>query len=674
MAYYVDFMSFGGTAYRVEIGAANGDPLTGAPEPFVTQEDDGGDLFTPVRLQTGTIRVIDNGSLMASIIPTNNTTTSVKLKRKSSNTTVWEGYLCAAGYSQPWDGNMKMIELPVQSVLSSLYDASIDTLYVGQLMSFSDIINAGLTSIGYSLHAASVADDCNGAWMSAKVNASVFFSKEEISNQGNRQTAYFGKSYGEIIEDICKLFGLMCRDTGTGLLFATYDKPTGFAVGILTSVFTFKGTENEQGFMQGRKNVSVSLSFSEINDELITLPYTTEDSSTVYTIEKMANGVAKVQPHSRNSSGTESFPYYYYADSVSAPTSSTYANCLAKSVVNTPIMPLVSDDPSFVTGAFPVRYSFNPTEEGVKLLANGIMVNIRSLLTYDAALPGIAQPCYTLTTESSLTFDGGYLNIEMAISCFMQTNATYDNRKLQYGIQNYYYTRNYRMFLMLKWGNKYWDGSTWVTNQSTFEVETDGATLMTNLGEDTMSTKNDGLFIPVNGTMSGYLSLSIMNFAAFQITYPNDTTEVFLVNSSIISKLRLIYLSAINETASQRTKNVYRQDVLNSGFAEDNEVSLAIGTMNNNIPSNEFIKSNATTYIETLSYNGVSQRPEMHLLERMVTYYDRVRQTLRAKVGTGLGLLDTLYSHGGRVFVGIDAQHNWRDDTQEVEFIEVRQQ
>jgi hypothetical protein len=254
----------------------------------------------------------------------------------------------------------------------------------------------------------------------------------------------------------------------------------------------------------------------------------------------------------------------------------------------------------------------------------------------------------------------------------MQTNATYENRKLQYGIQNYYYTRNYRMFLMLKWGNKYWNGNSWVTNQSTFEVETDGATLMTNLGEDTMSTKNNGLFIPVNGTMSGYLSLSIMNFAAFQITYPNDTTEVFLVNSSIISKLRLIYLSAINETASQRKKNVYRQDILNSGFAEDKGVSLAIGTMNNNIPSNEFIKSNATTYIESLSYNGVSQRPEMHLLDRMVSYYDRVRQTLRAKVGTGLGLFDTLYSHGGRVFVGIDAQHNWRDDTQEVEFIEVR--
>ena len=669
MAYYVDFMSFGGTAYRLEIGGENGNPLTGASEPFVTQEDDGGDLFTPVRLQTGTIRVIDGGSLMADIIPDNNTTTQVKLKE--GNSTVWEGYLCAAGYSQPWDGNLNMIELPVRSVLSSLYDVSIGTQHVGQLMSFGEIINAGLASIGYSSHAASTADDCGGAWLSAKVNASVFFSKEEISNQGNRQTAYFGRSYGEIIEDICKLFGLMCRDTGTGILFATYDKQNGFTISAITSAFIFKGANNEQGFMQGKRNVSVSLSFSEISDEIMSIPYTTEDDSTVYTIDRMASGTAKVQPHSID---VFKGSFYYYSDIDSIPIQSTYNNCLGKSVVNTPLIPPVTDDPSFETGSFPVRYSYNPTNEGVKLLANGLMVNIRRLLNYDDPLPGNAMPCYRLYSAGEVSFNGGYLNIEMAISCFMETDATYANRKLQYGIQNYYYTRNYRMFMMLQWGNRFWNGTEWVTGGAEFEVVTDGATIMTNLGEDTMSTKNDGLFIPVDGSMSGYMTLFIMNFAAFQITYPDNSKSVFQVNSSIISKLKVIYLSAINETASERTQNVYRQDVLNSGFGDTEEVRLAIGTMNNNIPSNEFIKSDATTYIESLSYSGVSQRPEMHLLNRMVSYYDRVRQILRAKVGTGHGLFNTLYSHGGRVFVGIDAQHNWRDDTQEVEFIEVRQQ
>ena len=50
--------------------------LTGAAEPFVTQEDSSDDIFTPVRGQTGTLRVIDetnNSSLLETLIPQNNT-------------------------------------------------------------------------------------------------------------------------------------------------------------------------------------------------------------------------------------------------------------------------------------------------------------------------------------------------------------------------------------------------------------------------------------------------------------------------------------------------------------------------------------------------------------------------------------------------------------------------
>lgn len=679
MAYKVEFTSFNLSSYKVIIGDEGGTltPLIGGPEPFVTHEDSDGDLFTPVRLHNGVIQVVDDGTLMASIIPSNNISTKVRLK-SSTNTTYWEGFLCAAGYTQPWDGNLNLIELPVQSVLSSLYDTIIDTQYAGQLMSFSDIINAGLDSIGYSYRTVTSVDDNSGAWMKAKVNASVFFRRDEISNQGDRQTALFGRSYGEIIEDICRLFGLMCRDTGTGILFATYDRVGGFGLYNITSDLTFKGIDNSQGFLQGRKNVAARLSFKAINDELIALPFTTEDSSTVYTIDKVANGVAKVQPHNRSNSGTESFYYYDYSSrsGSSAPTSSSYSTCKTKSVIGTPIMPAPTDDPTLNTGAFAVRYSYNPTDSGVKLLANGLMVNMGAEMSnYNFSLPSGAKACYSLTTEQPVSFTGGYLNIEMLISCFMETNAGQDRKKLQYGIQNYYYQRNYRMFLKLQWGDRYWSGTGWSYSATSFDVVTDGSTLLTNIGEDTMSTKNDGLFIPVVGTMTGYITLSIMNFGSFKITYPDETTEIFRVHSSIISKLRLLYVSVVNETASERTENVYRQDILNSGFSQDEEVSLNIGTMNNNIPSNEFIKSSVSTYIETMSYyDGTTQRPEMHLITRMASYYGQVRQTLRATVGTGINLFSNLFRiNGNRRFVGIDAQHNWRDDTQEVEFIEVKQ-
>ena len=36
-------------------------PLKGGAEPFVTQEDDDEDIFTPVRTQSGYIRIVDDG-------------------------------------------------------------------------------------------------------------------------------------------------------------------------------------------------------------------------------------------------------------------------------------------------------------------------------------------------------------------------------------------------------------------------------------------------------------------------------------------------------------------------------------------------------------------------------------------------------------------------------------
>lgn len=670
MAYFLRFKTITGSDIRIDIGGTGGTELIGAADPFVTQEQTGGDMFTPVRTQTGYIRVVDDGDLMGTIIPNNNTTTKVMVTGGGG----WEGFLCADGYSQPWEGGKKIIELPVKSVLAALYDATINTNNVEQLVALGDIINEGLTALGYSSHGYSTNDDCNGAWASAKVNASVFFSKETISNQGDRSTAYFGKSYGEIIEDICRLFGLTCRDTGTGIVFATYDRPTGFAIGVITSVFNFRGTGHTQGFITGGRDAVVSLSFDNAVAELASLPFATEDSSTVLTIQDVVNGTAKVQPHERSNSSVEMFFYNHYSTRGSAVSQGTYQDCLNNSVIGTPILPAIYDDPTIETGAFPVRYSFNPTDDNtLKILANGLMLNINPIMVYNASVPSNINNAYILQSESSITRQGGYLNIEMAVSCFMETNAVQANKKLQYGIQNYYYTRNFRMFLMLQWGGKFWNGTEWTDNASIFDVVTDGAQLMTNLGENSMSTKGDGYFVPVSDLMSGIITLSIMDSGAFQITYPNDQKETFQVHSSIISKLNLLYVETVNQTSSERNKNVYRESILSAGFNESKETELAIGTMNNNYPSPVFIKSDNTTFIETILYsNGTSQRPEMHLLGRMVAYYGKVRRTMRATVGTGLDLFGELYSHGGHVFVGIDAQHNWRDDTQEVEFIEVR--
>lgn len=719
------FQSMNGTQYAVNIYEQDYTgiiiQLTGAAEPFITQEDDDEDIFTPIRIQTGYLRVIDSdGMLFEEIIPTNNTEKLVRLvtgtysngvftQGTGSDSVKWQGFIQAQAYTQPWDGDAHVIELPVKSLLGSLGDIQIsEEMAVTERNVAALIVNGleGLLGAPFS-DVRIITDSYDTDWLSLYLQWQVFFSEETVSDQGDSYEQLVGMTYYEAISAVLTFFGMMARENGNMLCFARYDQPVGTQLRItsldwenfvniadetfiqieetklpaptdLLQSLEWKGADNVTGFLQGGRNAKVSLSFEPLNEKLLSLPLTTEDASQVYTIEKVTNGTVKVQPHERANSSFEAFTYKYYANSSDSSVDSTYATCLNRSVVKTPIMPAVTDDPSYVTGAFPIRFSFNPTDDNSqKFLANGLMVNIRSLIDYDAAIPSNCAPVYSIKSRVSPTYAKGYLNIDMAISCFMETNAGHDRKTLQFGTTGFSYGRRYKMFLKLKWGAMYWNGEEWTSNSdSIFSVETDGSRIITNLTDGIQSDKTDGFFIPVTSSLSGEVTLTIMNYGAFKIIYPNNQTEVFRVNSSIISNLKVSYLAPIGVTVSDRSENIYRQTILQSGFSEDKEISLLVGTMNNNVESLSFIKDGPTSYVEYITYRTgdnttKSQRPELHLLDRMVNYYSTIRRTLQAVVGNTIDVLLTRYNYSSRNYFGIHSQVNWRDDTEEVKFIEV---
>ena len=82
--YRVPFASIGDIQYMIYIyerTSGNLVTLIGADEPFETQEKDSDDIFTPIREQTGYIRVIDDsgGTLLEQIMPSNNTEKLVRV-------------------------------------------------------------------------------------------------------------------------------------------------------------------------------------------------------------------------------------------------------------------------------------------------------------------------------------------------------------------------------------------------------------------------------------------------------------------------------------------------------------------------------------------------------------------------------------------------------------------
>ena len=108
--YTISFKSLRtGTDYTVSIGGGTGAavPLTPGAQPFTTQEDDNEDNFTPVRTQSGYLRIVDNG-LDANgnsfdwhdLIPETDTSRPVTLSHVSGPSSVidWEGFMQAQDF------------------------------------------------------------------------------------------------------------------------------------------------------------------------------------------------------------------------------------------------------------------------------------------------------------------------------------------------------------------------------------------------------------------------------------------------------------------------------------------------------------------------------------------------------------------------------------------------
>lgn len=710
-----------GTQYAVNIckqTARTGNivQLTGASQPFSTQEDDSDDIFTPIRTQTGYLRVIDtDGTLLADLIPANNTECLVQLwsGTNSGGTFTphalrWQGFLQAQAYTQPWDNNASMLELPVKSLLGALEDVSISETFASTEKNVAALILAAFDNFGLEAdndltHLVITADvsDAPNTLLKPFIQMSVFFDKETFNNQGDSYEQLVGMSYYEALSAVMSLYGLQLRENasniymsqfdgtnlktwsvgwgiqlrglanGSTVVIDSYDLPS---VDMLTAL-TFKGADNIAGYSQGGRSAKVTLNFDKIDESICELPRTTEDASEVSTVPSVYNGVVKVQPHAPRTNATEEFTYLYYdRGNDPSPVARTYDRCIANSVIQRSIF---STDPSRVLGAFPVRWSFRASNDSrSQMLINGLMLNTFDAVGYGSALPDNARAAYAISSSAGYTHYNGFLHLDIGIISFL--NYQYVAQLIYWFFGNFdvnYGENRCCFYLKLKWGNKYWDGTQWTTTESTFMIETDSENIISNVDQYKGQTDlSGGYVIPITEVMSGTVQLTIMNFAAAKCI-ESDSVNPCPFISSIINKLSVDYISLSYQTESQRSNNTYRQNILTSGFSEEKSVDLTVGTYNNNYDSASFIKQNLTTYIEKFPYidasSTINQRPELHLLDRMADHYGQVRRMFIGIVQRGVELMQTVYGYSGRLYFGVRAETDWRDDTEEVKFIEV---
>ena len=213
--------------------------LKGAADPFVTEEDTDDDPFSPIRTQSGKLRIIDDGFAADGVtpfdwkqfVPSLAAERPVVLTHEENGTTVvdWQGFIQAQDFSGTLYGNPQVRDFPVScplAVLKSqqpstedpqrhnfayvidLMAAAAEALSV-QVVGFDNFIIQGNYDAQQWLHK-------KFEWMNV-LKESNDEDEDDIVPQYNLY---------EILEDVCRFWGWTCRTHGRTLYLTCYDDVT----------------------------------------------------------------------------------------------------------------------------------------------------------------------------------------------------------------------------------------------------------------------------------------------------------------------------------------------------------------------------------------------------------------------------------------------------------------
>lgn len=225
--YTIQFVSLRAeTLYTLTIGGSSGSTiaLKGGAQPFSTQEDDNEDLFTPIRTQSGYIRIVDDGFAADGItpfdwkdlLPETDTDRPVTLTDDNGNV-VWQGYMQAQTFSGTLYGNPQQRDFPVQCPLSVLSASDVNSTN-RQLKNFAYIIKQAFDNLpGITISSFVFQGGSKARAMLMKI---VDWQNLVVEDSGSITGRY--DNY-QVMTDVCAFWGWSCRMFGETVYFSCPD-------------------------------------------------------------------------------------------------------------------------------------------------------------------------------------------------------------------------------------------------------------------------------------------------------------------------------------------------------------------------------------------------------------------------------------------------------------------
>ena len=670
--YSITFKSLrAGTVYTLNIGGGTGAaiPLKGGAQPFTTQEDDSDDMFTPIRTQTGYIRIMDDGFDARTpaqafdwtdLIPDTDTSRPVTLRHTTNGVTYvdWQGFMQAQNFGSTLYGGVQVREFPVQCPLTALSASGVDATN-RELKNFAYIIKqafdnlTGITISNFIFQGGTKAQD-------------MLLKLVDWQNLVSEENGVISGRYDnlQVLTDVCAFWGWTARVCGQNVYFTCADDSTLMPNALVLTDTQFAtmagGTAAGSTSETFLSNISPSGDiFASVNNE-------------DYQVRGYQKAIVSTDSNSASSALITAFPNSveeimegmgYYTETHN-PYSIVYSN------------DLMSFNSSFLSGtATSNRGSFNL----MKIVKSGQEPSVRDVIRikrhYSSSLT-----CATLQTAFQHVYVGN-TNVQFGrfptgikiMGVAYREGERYNDYSSTTGMGNK------SMYMRLGIGSsgniRWWNGTSWTSTKSSFQVT------LGNEGDVLWSFYMEGRhrinsqIIPLVASPSLYGQVYVELLGSDDMPYNSDNYRAFdlagfsvelAYDSSRMTVWGEKTLDSMREykaTNNQRMDAEWNADLI---YATDDNLGRGYGLVIN--PSDH-------TIMTTYAYDGTNgEHPEQHLANRVVAWGASAKRKIYTELMTNIvGSITprNTVTLGGVTGHAISISHDWRDDITQLTTMQV---
>lgn len=673
----VQFRSFDGTPYVLNIYdegyTGSVVSLTGGKDPFITQEDNDDDPFTPVRTQSGYLNIFDDGTVdWASIIPTTSLQRPVALMRMTPLNPMWIGFLTPQTFSGDLYGDPQIRKLPVRCMLSVLKGI---TVRPSSIINFANLLYQILVepfadTLPFNMFYFSCGSSVD-EWLRKRCNTDNFYDFDDDGTKTSKYSAF------DLLEEFCKFWGWSCRTSRNNVYFCSpmvngtpawlgyntqdlYDVSQGNEAQperintyqeIDLSGNVFADTDNEESIVPGYKQVVVSAKINKFDSAIAV-----DGDAVLKYLESYGQPIDYYWV-------TNTRHFFEQVDSIdhAVPVSQGLGlitipcpDCTIEIDVD------MSTDTHHAYGYATAYYIYEgqladlhdlPFTAGVQAMYNPLHDTI----------PQFA--CFRVISRHVVNVDNGVLVIQATTSAIINS---WGNLKI--------YNAYCECTCLLQVGTKYWDGEAWVSTFATFTATFGGTewkegqgSIPSNRPIDPTTWKSDypnygGYGIPVDSPMAGKIT-----FAVLQVGSMPDVTEG--QQRILFQNLKLEFLRA-NDAAPLKDvdENKYT-GTYTSAFEQEYTVDTIFASDNGNAAGVGIIMNEDNSYCSEVAYTegsgGFYAHPEQHTADVISAYGVRTRRKIvgnfLSSAVSGINprckcTLDDL------TYYPVSISHDWRED------------